>query len=105
MLKTQEITPTEILLNKVDLIEEIYRESRLRIALFLRRMDYSFESLLNFLRNPGGLPKRSAILIAKKFLNDVIGQHYYQIKKENLTVKLVYKSILERMFRGSKQIV
>jgi len=86
--------------NKATVVEEIERETRFRGAVFLKKMGFSFESLLSFLRNPEGLPKRSIIMITRKILEDVIGANYFEIKKENLTVKFVYTSIIEKLFGG-----
>jgi len=107
MLETHEheINTSQILEKKVFLIDELFRETCLKIARFLKKMGFSFKSLLSFIRNPSGLHRGATISIAKKVLNDVIGAHYFHIKKEQLLLKLVYHNILNKLFRGTNQYV
>lgn len=107
MLEPQEheINTSQILEKKISLIDDLFRETRLRIALFLRKMGFSFESLLSFIRNPKGLNKQATIRIAQKQLNDIIGENYFHIKKEEIPIKLVYNSIMDQLFRGSYHYV
>lgn len=107
MSKNKLINSSEILENKVDLIDYIRSEVLYRSALFFINRRITFHNnILEFIRNPLQYPgqKKNIKLIVKKFLEDIISECYKEIQEEELQIKFVFQSIMNNLFnkRGGR---
>ncbi len=82
------------------LLNTIQGETLEKIAKYLRRYDIHYGVITEFLKKPTSYPGNKYFGLQKiieKTLQEVISDHYFEIQKEKLPVKLVYEIIFNKL--------